>query len=90
MGGGGQECPSGASAQQAADVGAVGAESQCATVQQHEAPSNAESYDLTVSWTPGGGGAVWGMGGGGAVWGMGGGGGRAVWGMGGGVCLVGV
>ena len=49
MGGGGQECPSGASAQQAADVGAVGAESQRATVQQHEPPSNAESYDLTVS-----------------------------------------
>lgn len=50
VGGGGQECPSGASSQRAVDVGAAGTDSQeGAPVQHHDAVSNAESYDFTVS-----------------------------------------
>ena len=49
-GGGGQECPVGASSQRTADAGATGADSQeAAPVQHFEAPTNAESYDFTVS-----------------------------------------
>ena len=50
VGGGGQECPSGASSQRAVDVGAAGTDPQeGAPVQHHDAASNAESYDFTVS-----------------------------------------
>ena len=49
-GGGGQECPSGTSSQRATVATATGADSQeHVPVQHHEASSNVESYDFTVS-----------------------------------------